>query len=532
MGKTNYILITGGVSSSLGKGIMAASLGKLLQSRGYRVTIQKLDPYINVNSGMMNPYERGECFVTEDGDEADMDLGHYERFLNENTTKNNHVTSGRIYQNVINKERKGDFLGKTVQVVPHITNEIKKNIKELSADNKYDFVITEIGGTVGDIETLPFVESVRQLKWELGNHCLNIHLTYVPYISAAGELKTKPTQHSVKELLEEGVQPDILVLRTEHKLNKAIKTKVALFCNVLPEAVIEAAEVTSVYDVPLGLQKEGLDHVVLKKLGLPTEKLPDLSDWNDFIAKQQAATKKVKIGLVGKYVEVPDAYRSILEALNHACVYNGCKPEIKLIQSESLDTENINRELDGLDAVLVAPGFGQRGVEGKIEAVKYARLHNIPFFGIGLGMQCAVIEFARNVLGYPDANSGEMNPLSTHKIFDLMESRKASLTSDDTMRLGAYSCTLAKNSLAFKAYGKEEVKERHRHRYELNDDYKSALEEKGLLCSGINSETGLVEVIELPAAKWFVGTIFDPEFKSTVLEPHPLFVDFIKSASN
>jgi CTP synthase len=530
--KTNYILITGGVSSALGKGIMAASLGKLLQARGYSVTIQKIDPYVNVDAGMMNPYERGECFVTVDGGQVDMDLGYYERFLDEKTSRNNHITSGRIYQNVIDKERKGDFLGRTVQVVPHITNEIKENIKKLSAGNQYDFVITEIGGTVGDIETLPFVESVRQLKWELGNHCLNIHLTYVPYISAAGELKTKPTQHSVKELQEEGVQPDILVLRTEHPLNKNIKTKVALFCNVQPEAVIEAAEVTSIYRVPLELQKEGLDHVVLKKLGLSTEKLPDLSGWKGFIDKMDTITRKVRIALVGKYVEVPDAYRSIVEALTHASVYNDCLPEIKFIQSENLDSENVGEELAGQDCILVAPGFGQRGVEGKIEAVKYARLHNVPFLGIGLGMQCAVVEFARNVLGYPDAHSGEMNLLSAHRIFDLMESRKIGLTSDGTMRLGVYDCKLAKDSLLYKIYDKETVKERHRNRYELNDAYRTVLEEKGMRFSGSNPETGLAEAIELPSHKWFVGTLYHPEFESAVLKPHPLFADFIRTACN
>jgi CTP synthase len=532
VGKTKYIFVTGGVTSSLGKGIIAASLGKLLQSRGYKVTNQKLDPYININSGMLNPYEHGESYVTDDGHEADLDLGHYERFLNVPTSINSNVTTGRIYQNVIRKERRGDYLGKTVQVVPHITNEIKHCIKQLAPRNEYDFIITEIGGTVGDIESLPYIESVRQLKWELGGDCLCIHLTYVPYVSAAKELKTKPTQHSVKELLEQGVQPDVLVLRTEHPLNKEIRNKVALFCNVLPEAVIESIDVTSIYEVPLKMQEEGLDHIVLKKLGFPTEKPADLGKWKFFVDKLRSAEKSVKIGLVGKYIELPDAYKSIIESLIHAAAYNDRKLDLQFFQSENINSGNVDETLSGLDGILIAPGFGMRGVEGKLEAAKYARLNNIPLFGIGLGMQCAVLEFARNVLGYKNADSSEMNPQAEEKIFDLMEGQKASLSTNGTMRLGAYSCALKPNTLVQKAYDKEMTSERHRNRFEFNNKYKEEFEKAGMVFSGVNPQSDLVEIIEIPSLKWFVGVQFQPEFSSTVLNPHPLFMSFIQAAKN
>jgi CTP synthase len=532
MGNTKYIFVTGGVTSSLGKGIIAASLGKLLQSRGYKVANQKLDPYININSGTLNPYEHGECYVTVDGHEADLDLGHYERFLNVPTSQNSNITTGRIYQNVIMKERRGDYQGKTVQVVPHITNEIKHSIKQLALHNEYDFVITEIGGTVGDIESLPYIESVRQLKWEMGHDCLCIHLTYVPYVAAAKELKTKPTQHSVKELLEQGVQPDILVLRTEHPLNKDIRNKVALFCNVTQEAVIESIDVSSIYEVPLKMQEEGLDYIVLKKFGFPTEKQPDLSKWKFFVDKLKNAKETVKIGLVGKYIELPDAYKSITEALIHAAAYNDRKLDLQFFQSENINASNVEKTLKGLNGILVAPGFGLRGMEGKLEAAKYARLNNIPFFGIGLGMQCAILEFARDVLGYKNANSTEMNSCATDNVFDLMEDQKASLSTNGTMRLGAYSCTLKENSLAQKIYDKSEVSERHRHRYEFNNKYKEEFEKAGMVFSGINEQSGLIEIMEIPSLKWFVGTQFQPEFNSTVLNPHPLFMDFIRAAKN
>ena len=530
MRNTKYIFVTGGVTSSLGKGIIAASLGKLLQSRGYKVTNQKLDPYININSGMLNPYEHGECYVTEDGHEADLDLGHYERFLNVPTSKNSNVTTGRIYQNVIMKERRGDYLGKTVQVVPHITNEIKHSIKQLALHNEYDFIITEIGGTVGDIESLPYIESVRQLRWEMGQDCLCIHLTYVPYVSAAKELKTKPTQHSVKGLLEQGVQPDVLVLRTEHPLNKEIRNKVALFCNVMPEAVIESIDVSSIYEVPLKMQEEGLDYIVLKKFGFPTENQPDLGKWKFFTDKLKSAKKSVKIGLIGKYVELPDAYKSIIEALIHASAYNDRKLDLQFFQSENINCSNVEETLKELDGILVAPGFGARGMDGKLEAAKYARLNNIPFFGIGLGMQCAVLEFARNVLEYKNADSTEMNRQTEHKIFDLMEGQKELLSINGTMRLGAYSCMLKENSLAQKAYGKDKISERHRHRFEFNNKYKEEFEKAGMVFSGINPQSELVEIIEIPSLKWFVGTQFQPEFNSTVLHPHPLFMSFIQAA--
>ena len=529
MANTKYIFVTGGVISSLGKGIIAASLGKLLQSRGYKVTIQKLDPYINIDPGTLNPYEHGECYVTVDGHEADLDLGHYERFLNEPTHKDNNITTGRIYQNVINKERKGDYLGKTVQIVPHITDEIKRNIKLLGTKYDYDFVITEIGGTVGDIESLPYIESVRQLRWELGKNCLCVHLTYVPYIAAAKEVKTKPTQHSVKELQSEGVQPDILVLRTEHSLNKDILRKVALFCNVEADAVVQSVDVSTIYEVPLMMQEQSMDEIVLRKFGMPIETKPALQSWRDFLNKKKEATKTVRIGLVGKYVELPDAYKSINESLLQASIYNNRKLDLQFIHSDKLTTENVASTLSGLDGVVVAPGFGQRGVEGKFIALQYTRENDIPTLGICLGMQCMVIEFARNILGLEDANSTEMNPHTPFKVIDLMEEQKNITNMGGSMRLGAYKCTLQKDSLAYKAYKKELIEERHRHRFEFNGDFKDEFEKAGMRCTGTNPETGLVEVVELPEKKWYLGVQFHPEYNSTVLSPNPLFLSFIKA---
>lgn len=527
---TKYIFVTGGVISSLGKGIIAASLGKLLQSRGYKVTIQKLDPYINIDPGTLNPYEHGECYVTVDGHEADLDLGHYERFLNEPTHKDNNITTGRIYQNVISKERKGDYLGKTVQIVPHITDEIKRNIKLLGTKYDYDFVITEIGGTVGDIESLPFIESVRQLRWELGKNCLCVHLTYVPYIAAAKEVKTKPTQHSVKELQSEGVQPDILVLRTEHTLNKDILRKVALFCNVDADAVIQSVDVPTIYEVPLMMQEQSMDEIVLRKFGMPIEATkPALQSWRNFLDKKKNATETVRIGLVGKYVELPDAYKSINESLLQASIYNNRKLDLQFIHSSKITTENVEETLSGLDGVVVAPGFGQRGIEGKFIALKYTRENDIPTLGICLGMQCMVIEYARNVLNLEEANSTEMNPHTPFKVIDLMEEQKNITNMGGSMRLGAYKCDLQKGSKAFKAYGKEQVEERHRHRFEFNSDFKEELEKAGMNFTGINPDTGLVEVIELPEKKWYLGVQFHPEYNSTVLSPNPLFVSFIKA---
>lgn len=528
MKETKYIFVTGGVTSSLGKGIISASLGKLLQARGYKVTTQKLDPYINVDPGTLNPYEHGECYVTEDGHEADLDLGHYERFLNVETKRANNITTGRIYQNVINKERRGDFLGKTVQIIPHITDEIKRNIKLLGSKGEYDFVITEIGGTVGDIESLPYIESVRQLRWELGKNCLCIHLTYVPYLAAAKELKTKPTQHSVKALQEEGVQPDILVLRTERPINADIRRKVALFCNVAPEAVIESIDMPTIYQVPLKMQEEGLDKIVLSKMGLPLEPEADMKEWNAFLEKMQKSTKSVKIGLVGKYVKLPDAYKSIIESLIHASAYNDRKLDLKLIPSDDIDATNVADTLNGMEGLIIAPGFGNRGIEGKISAIQFARENNIPCFGICMGMQCMVIEYARNVLGFTDANSTEINPNTRHNVVDLMAEQKDVLNLGGSMRLGGYKCELKKDSLAYNIYGKDIIKERHRHRFEFNNDYKEQFEKGGMVCSGINPDSHLVEVVELPNKKWFLGTQFHPEYSSTVLKPHPLFVNFIK----
>lgn len=531
MPETRYIFVTGGVTSSLGKGILASSLAKLLQSRGYSVTIQKLDPYINVDPGTLNPYEHGECFVTEDGAETDLDLGHYERFLNEATSQANNVTTGRIYQSVIDKERRGDYLGKTVQIIPHITDEIKRRIKILGSKGKYDIVITEIGGTVGDIESLPYVETVRQLKWELGRKALVIHLTLVPYLAATGELKTKPTQHSVKALLENGVQPDVLVLRTEHEIELSVRKKVALFCNVGLDSVIESINVPTIYDVPLKMLEEKLDISVLNKLGLTINEDIDLSAWNSFLTKHKNPTQTIEIGLVGKYVELHDAYKSIAESLIHAGAINRAKININWIHSEDVDDKNVAEKLSHLNGVIVAPGFGHRGIEGKIIATKYARENNLPFLGICLGMQIAVIEFAQNVLKLEGADSSEMNPKTPHPVIDLMEEQKGITNYGGTMRLGAYECRIIeKESNVCNAYNKLTVFERHRHRYEFNEAYREDYIKAGMMPVGINPETDLVEIMEIPEHKWFVGVQFHPEYRSTVLNPHPLFVDFIKNS--
>ncbi|NRR91963.1 CTP synthase [Winogradskyella undariae] len=525
-----YIFVTGGVSSSLGKGIIAASLAKLLQSQGYRATIQKLDPYINIDPGTLNPYEHGECYVTDDGAETDLDLGHYERFLNVPTSQANNVTTGRIYQSVIDKERRGEFLGKTVQVIPHITDEIKRRIQILGNSGDYDIVITEIGGTVGDIESLPYIEAVRQLEWDLGEHntCV-IHLTLVPYLSAAGELKTKPTQHSVKTLMESGVQADILVCRTEHKLNDSLKTKLARFCNVKKEAVIESIDASTIYDVPNLMLEEGLDKVVLNQLNLKSS-VPDLTRWNEFLKRHKNPKSEVTIGLIGKYVELQDSYKSILEAFIHAGAENEVKVNVEPIHSEYLSESNIEFKLGHLDGVLVAPGFGERGIEGKIDAVRYVREHNIPFLGICLGMQMAVIEYSRNVLNLPKANSVEMDEQTPDPVINLMASQKGVVNKGGTMRLGTWDCKLDTESIAYKVYNSELITERHRHRFELNNDYKAKLEETGMKATGFNPETGLVEIVEIPANDWFVGVQYHPEYKSTVKSPHPLFVAFVGAA--
>ncbi|PKP25140.1 MAG: CTP synthase [Bacteroidetes bacterium HGW-Bacteroidetes-2] len=531
MANTKYIFVTGGVSSSLGKGIIAASLAKLLQARGYRVTIQKLDPYINIDPGTLNPYEHGECYVTNDGAETDLDLGHYERFLNVATSKANNVTTGRIYLSVIEKERRGEFLGKTVQVIPHITNEIKERIQILGNSGDYDIVLTEIGGTVGDIESLPYIEAVRQLKWELGDeNALVIHLTLVPFLAAAGELKTKPTQHSVKLLMESGVRADILVCRTEHHLSDDLRTKLALFCNVKKEAVIESIDASTIYDVPNLMLEEGLDTITLKKLNLSTNHIPDLTQWNQFIQRHKNPKNEVTIGLIGKYVELQDSYKSILESFIHAGAEKEIKVKVIPIHSEHVHHQTVESKIGKLDGILVAPGFGERGIEGKIEAVKYAREHNIPFFGICLGMQMAVIEFARNVLGIHDANSTEMVSNTKNPVIDLMEDQKKITDKGGTMRLGAWNCKLTPGSLVAKAYQKENIQERHRHRYEYNNSYKKQLENAGFKATGVNQETGLVEVIEIPSHPWFVGVQYHPEYKSTVASPHPLFVAFVQAA--
>lgn len=527
---TKYIFVTGGVTSSLGKGIIAASLAKLLQSRGLSVTIQKLDPYINIDPDTLNPYEHGECYVTVDGAVTDLDLGHYERFLGVETSQANNITTGRIYQNVINKERRGDYLGKTVQIIPHITDEIKRNIVALGSTKKYDIVITEIGGTVGDIESLPYIEAVRQLKWELGDDCVCIHLTYVPYVAAAGELKTKPTQHSVKHLLQNGVQPDVLVLRTEHPLNDGMKAKVALFCNVAKDSVIECMDAPTIYEVPLMMHEEELDMVVMRHLHLDTSKEPDLADWKDFLTRFKNPKKTIKIALVGKYVELPDAYKSISESFVHAGAANEVKVDLQYIQSENVDESNVAEKLAGMSGILVAPGFGGRGIEGKITAVKYARENNIPFFGICLGMQCAVIEFARYVLGYTDANSAEMDTKTPHKVVDLMESQKNITGMGGTMRLGAYPCEIKPGTLAEKIYGTTHISERHRHRYEFNNDYLAEYEANGMIASGMNPDNHLVEIVEIPSHRFFIAGQFHPELQSTVLKPHKLFTAFVAAA--
>jgi CTP synthase len=527
---TKYVFVTGGVTSSLGKGIISASLAKLLQARGYSITIQKLDPYINIDPGTLNPYEHGECFVTDDGAETDLDLGHYERFLNVSTSQANNVTTGRIYQSVIEKERQGAYLGKTVQVIPHITDEIKSRIQLLAKNGSYDIVITEIGGTVGDIESLPYVEAVRQMMWEHENDCIVVHLTLVPYLSAAGELKTKPTQHSVKQLLELGVQPDILCCRTEHELDLNLRKKIAKFCNVSINAVIESRDADSIYDVPLLMQEEELDKVVLEKLGLSVRSTPQLDNWKQFLDRLKNPEKQINIGLVGKYVELKDSYKSISESIIHAGVANHAKVEVKWIHSEKLTKTNITEELSGLDGILVAPGFGSRGISGKIEAVRFARENNIPFFGICLGMQCAVIEFARHVIGLSDAHTTEISESCKHPVISMMEDQKKVSEKGGTMRLGAYACQLKPETNVSSAYNSDKISERHRHRFEFNSDYLTQFEKAGMIASGKNPETGLVEVVELPNHPWFVGVQFHPEYKSTVAKPHPLFTAFIQAS--
>jgi CTP synthase len=527
---TKYIFVTGGVTSSLGKGIISASLAKLLQARGYTVTIQKLDPYINIDPGTLNPYEHGECFVTDDGAETDLDLGHYERFLGVPTSQANNVTTGKIYQSVINQEREGKFLGKTVQVIPHITDEIKRRIQILGETGQFEIVITEVGGTVGDIESLPYIEAVRQMKWEMGIHnCLVIHLTLLPYLKTSGELKTKPTQHSVKALLEYGVQPDILVCRSEKHISTELRRKIALFCNVHQNAVIESLDAETIYDVPLLMLKEQLDKVVLAKLKLPLRHEPEMEQWKTFLGKLKSPTSEITIGLIGKYIELKDSYKSIAESFIHAGVANECKVNLEWIHSEHLSEANVKERLGKLEGILVAPGFGNRGLDGKIAAIKYARENKVPFFGICLGMQCAVIEFGRNVLGYTDANSSEMHLETTHPVIAIMEGQKDITNKGGTMRLGEYPCELSKGSKAAHIYNKTKIKERHRHRYEFNNKYLKAYEDAGMIASGINPETHLVEIVELKNHPWFVGVQFHPEYKSSVLNPHPLFIKFVKA---
>lgn len=532
MSTAKYIFVTGGVTSSLGKGIIAASLGKLLQARGFTVTIQKFDPYINIDPGTLNPYEHGECYVTSDGAETDLDLGHYERFLNIETSQANNITTGRIYNTVITKERHGEYLGKTVQVVPHITDEIKRNIFLLGESGEYDFVITEIGGSVGDIESLPFIEAVRQVRWDLGaNNALVIHLTLIPYLKAAKELKTKPTQHSVKELLAEGIQPDILVCRTEMPLPMELRKKVALFCNVHLNSVIEAIDADTIYDVPMLMKKEKLDERVLAKLKVHSKEEPDLDHWKTFLGKLKNPMEEVTIGLVGKYVSLPDAYKSIAESIVHAGAENDSKVNVKWISSEDINPDSVEAILKGLNGILVAPGFGERGMEGKIEAIKYVRENKIPFFGICLGMQCAVVEFARHVLGL-EASSTELNAKTKNPVIDMMEEQKKITMKGGTMRLGSYDCKLKKGSKAQSAYGESLIQERHRHRYEFNNKYLEQMETAGMKAVGINPDSGLVEIVELKDHPWFIGVQYHPELRSTVLNPHPLFVKFIGAALN
>ena len=550
--RTNYIFVTGGVVSSLGKGIISASIGKLLQARGYKVTIQKFDPYINIDPGTLNPYEHGECYVTEDGFETDLDLGHYERFTGIHTTRNNSITTGRIYKTVIDRERHGDYLGKTIQVVPHITDEIKRRmLREAplsspeggtivpalktneapsgAVGGAFDFIITEVGGTIGDIESAPFMEAIRQLRWELGRNAVCVHLTYVPYLKAADELKTKPTQHSVKELQGMGIQPDILVLRTERHLDDGMRMKVASFCNVDLECVVQSEDMPSIYEVPVSMQKQGLDAAILRKIGIPVGETPAMKPWHDFIQKQRSASREVNIGLVGKY-DLQDAYKSIRESLNLAGIYNDVKVKIHFVNSEELTTENVATRLGGMAGIVICPGFGQRGIEGKIIAAEYTRTNDIPTFGICLGMQMMVIEFARNVLGYKDANSSEMDEKTPHNVIDMMEEQKSITQMGGTMRLGAYECELVRDSRVYEAYGKKAlISERHRHRYEFNNAYKEEYEKNGMKCVGINPAANLVEIVEIPEKKWYIGTQFHPEYSSTVLHPHPLFMSFIKA---
>ena len=527
---TKYIFVTGGVVSSLGKGIISASIGKLLQARGYQVTIQKFDPYINIDPGTLNPYEHGECYVMVDGMETDLDLGHYERFTGIHTTRNNSITTGRIYKTVIDRERHGDYLGKTIQVVPHITDEIKRRmLREDEQDEKLDFVITEVGGTIGDIESAPFMEAIRQLRWQLGRNAVCVHLTYVPYLKAAEELKTKPTQHSVKELQGMGIQPDILVLRTERHLDNALRMKVASFCNVDLECVVQSEDMPSIYEVPVSMQRQGLDAAILRKIGIPVGETPAMKPWHDFLDKQRNATREVHVALVGKY-DLQDAYKSIRESLNLAGIYNDVKMKLHFINSEGITRENIAQQLSGMAGIVVCPGFGSRGIEGKIVAAEYGRTHDIPTFGICLGMQMMVIEFARNVLGYQDANSSEMDDQTPHNVIDMMEEQKNITEMGGTMRLGAYECELVKGSLTWKAYGEvTSIKERHRHRNEFNNRYQEEYEKNGMKCVGINPASNLVEIVEIPEKRWYIGTQFHPEYSSTVLHPHPLFMSFIEA---
>ena len=536
---TKYIFVTGGVVSSLGKGIISASIGKLLQARGYKITIQKFDPYINIDPGTLNPYEHGECYVTEDGFETDLDLGHYERFTGIRTTRDNSITTGRIYKTVIDRERHGDYLGKTIQVVPHITDEIKRRMLR---EGDYDFVITEVGGTIGDIESAPFMEAIRQLRWQLGRDAVCVHLTYVPYLRAADELKTKPTQHSVKELQGMGIQPDILVLRTERHLDDAMRLKVASFCNVDLECVVQSEDMPSIYEVPVNMQRQGLDAAILRKMGIPVGETPAMKPWRDFLDKQRNAVTEVHIALVGKY-DLQDAYKSIRESLNLAGIYNNVKARLHFANSEGISRENVVEQLTGMAGVIICPGFGQRGIEGKIIAAEYCRTHDVPTFGICLGMQVMVIEFARNVLGYQDANSSEMSADTKHPVIDLMEEQKTVTNMGGTMRLGAYDCELREGSRAHQAYAAERnssffilhsslIKERHRHRYEFNNQYKNEYEAAGMKCVGINPAADLVEIVEIPEKRWYIGTQFHPEYSSTVLHPHPLFMSFIKYCIN
>lgn len=529
--ETKYIFVTGGVVSSLGKGIISSSLACLLKARGFRVTIQKFDPYINIDPGTLNPYEHGECYVTADGHEADLDLGHYERFTNIQTTRANNVTTGRIYKSVIEKERRGDYLGKTVQIIPHITDEIKRNVTALGKSGNFDFVITEIGGVVGDIESLPFLEAVRQLRWELEDDCICVHLTYVPFIAAAKELKTKPTQHSVKQLQQLGIQPDILILRTEHDISAAMRKKIAQFCNVAADAVIQSIDAKSIYDVPVLMHEQKLDEIVMDRLNLPVKGQPDMAPWKEFLTKMRTADKNVRIGLVGKYVELQDAYKSISEALFQAATYSDRILDLVYIHSERVTPDNVDKHLRDLDGVVIAPGFGQRGIEGKFTALEWCRTHDIPTFGICLGMQCMVIEFARNVLRLRDANSTEMQPSTPDNVIDLMEEQKSVANLGGTMRLGAYDCRLTPGSRVAQAYGNAEiVSERHRHRFEFNNAYRSRFEAAGMKCTGENPATRLVEVVELPDHRWFIGTQYHPEYSSTVLSPSPIFMDFVRAA--